>query len=62
MARRPCNCGGRRSGKSGKETKSSERQRFTLETQDGRTMSFGSQLEAEAARVREGGGNIRRAR
>lgn len=61
MSRRPCNCGGRRSGKSGRETKSGTRERFALETRDGRTMTFGSQLEANAARVREGGGSVRRA-
>lgn len=34
-------------------------QQFVLTTSSGRTMSFGSRLEANAARVREGGGTIR---
>ena len=32
---------------------------FTLDTTDGRTLNFGSRLEAEAARIRHGGGTIR---
>lgn len=35
------------------------RQSFTLITRDNRTMTFGSRLEAEAERVRAGGGTIR---
>lgn len=34
------------------------RQRFTLRTSSGRTQVFASRLEAEAARVRAGGGSI----
>lgn len=33
---------------------------FVLQTIDGRTQAFGSRLEADAARVRAGGGTIRR--
>lgn len=33
-------------------------QSFTLRTGDGRTQSFGSKLEADAARIRAGGGQI----
>lgn len=33
-------------------------QTFTLQTIDGRTMTFGSRLEAEATRIRSGGGTI----
>lgn len=33
-------------------------QSFTLRTSDGRTQKFGSRLEAEAAKVRAGGGSI----
>lgn len=32
---------------------------FTLQDRNGRTQSFGSKLEANAARVRAGGGTIR---
>lgn len=34
-------------------------QHFTLEQRDGTTQTFGSRLEAEAARVRSGGGTVR---
>ena len=34
-------------------------QRFTLEQRDGTTQTFGSRLEAEAARIRSGGGTVR---
>lgn len=34
-------------------------QSFTLQARDGSTATFGSRLEAEAARVRAGGGSIR---
>jgi hypothetical protein len=34
-------------------------QNFTLQTRDGGTQSFGSKLEADAARIRAGGGEIR---
>ena len=33
-------------------------QSFTLRTSDGRTQSFGSRLEANAAMIRAGGGTI----
>jgi hypothetical protein len=33
-------------------------QSFTLQTADGRTQTFGSRLEAQAERVRAGGGTI----
>lgn len=33
-------------------------QSFTLKTNDGRTMTFGSKLEAEAAKIRSGGGQV----
>lgn len=36
-----------------------KKQSFTLETRDGKTQTFGSRLESEAARVRAGGGTIR---
>lgn len=34
-------------------------QSFVLDTSDGRTLTFGSALEARAARVRAGGGRVR---
>lgn len=34
-------------------------QSFTLQARDGSMTTYGSRLEAEAARVRAGGGNIR---
>lgn len=34
-------------------------QSFALDTTDGRTQTFGSKLEADAARVRAGGGRLR---
>ena len=34
-------------------------QRFTLEQRDGTTQTFGSRLEAGAARIRSGGGTVR---
>lgn len=34
-------------------------QHFTLEQRDGTTQTFGSRLEAEAARIRSGGGTVR---
>lgn len=37
-------------------TSTGRRQSFALRTTDGRTAFFGSRLEAEAARVRTGGG------
>ena len=37
-------------------------QQFALERTDGKTQIFGSRLEAEAARVRAGGGTVRRIR
>lgn len=37
---------------------SGETQTFTLSTSDGRTQTFGSRLEAEAERIRRGGGSI----
>ena len=37
-------------------------QQFALERVDGRTQFFGSRLEAEAAKVRAGGGTVRRVR
>lgn len=58
MARKPCNCGGRRGGKR-ESASGGKRERFTLNTRNGKTLTFGSRLEAEAARVREGGGSIR---
>lgn len=36
----------------------SRTQTFVLTTNDGRTQTFGSRLEASAARVRQGGGTI----
>ena len=36
-----------------------QRQSFRLTTTDGKTQTFGSRLEASAARVRAGGGTIR---
>jgi len=38
---------------------SGQRQSFRLTTTDGKTQTFGSRLEASAARVRAGGGTIR---
>jgi hypothetical protein len=34
---------------------------FSLDTTDGRTLTFGSDLEARAARIRQGGGRVRSA-
>lgn len=59
MARRPCNCGGRRRG--GKQDGDGDKkQRYTLTTTGGRVMTFGSRLEADAERVRRGGGTVKR--
>lgn len=53
-----CNCRGR-SKPTGMGTKPAPRtQKFILQTKDGKTQSFGSQLEAQAARIRAGGGTI----
>lgn len=37
---------------------SGAKQKFTLQTSSGKTAQFGSKLEAQAARVRAGGGTI----
>lgn len=66
---RPCNCAGRRRGTTkrvepkgtkndGKAT--SYEQSFVLHTPAGKTQKFNSRLEADAARVRAGGGVVRR--
>lgn len=56
-----CNCGKRKgtgTKTTGKGTKKIEE--FVLQTEDGRTQTFGSRLEAVAARERAGGtGTIR---
>jgi hypothetical protein len=55
-----CNCGGKKptSTRTTKPPTTGTTQQFTLTTTSGRVQSFGSRLEAEAARVRDGGGSI----
>lgn len=55
-----CNCGGRKAGtEKPKPTKQSgSTQTFSLRMDDGRVFSFGSRLEADAARVRQGSGRV----
>lgn len=69
----PCNCGKNRTAPLGstqnpKTKKSSmpvadkpkgKEQKFTLETREGKVMTFGSALEARAERKRRGGGILR---
>lgn len=56
-----CNCGKRRGTKrdsSGSDKTQGSTQTFTLVTNDGRTQTFGTRLEAKAAKIRAGGGRI----
>lgn len=41
------------------EQRTAVSQSFALDTTDGRTQTFGSKLEADAARIRSGGGSLR---
>lgn len=47
-----------RSAPAGMTTQSGTQQSFALKTSDGSTQRFSSRLEAQAARVRAGGGTI----
>lgn len=69
----PCNCGKKKVAPTGSTqtaavsdassaqagTSTPVRQSYTLTTTSGRTQTFGSKLEAEAARRRSGGGTVR---
>lgn len=57
-----CNCNkGKSQRKTGTEQDTSQgtTQSFALDRRDGSTERFGSRLEAEAARIRAGGGQVR---
>jgi len=53
-----CNCNKKKTPPTGAITASAT-QSFVLTTRDGKTETFASRLEANAARVRRGGGTIR---
>lgn len=60
-----CNCGNKRrplgSGStsgSNPATGTAATRQYVLQTKDGKRLTFGSRLEASAARVRYGGGSI----
>lgn len=67
-ARKPLDTSADMSQPTGRDPKAAQRsarlgtgrtQSFTLEARDGSTQTFGSRLEAQAARVRTGGGTVK---